>query len=178
MSSPTGHKSQPAGGRAWILGDDVDTDAIIAATHLATIDPGRLAAHCLQQVLPEFAAQARAGDVIVAGSNFGCGSSREHAPLAIKAAGVTAVIARSFARIFYRNSINLGLAVLECPDAVVGINDGDRIEVDSRTGVITNLGTGVRYQSQQLPDSVQAILDAGGLIAHGRRRLQEQGESR
>ena len=125
-------------GRAWVYGDNVDTDVIIPARYLSTSVPEELAPHCMEDIDSSFASSARAGDVIVAGANFGCGSSREHAPIAIKASGVSGVIAASYARIFYRNAINIGLPILECPEAGAAINSGDELEIDLAAGKITD----------------------------------------
>ena len=158
-------------GRAWKFGDNIDTDGIIPARYLNTTDPGELAAHCMEDADPSFAQAVKCGDIIVAGANFGCGSSREHAPLAIKAAGVACVIARSFARIFYRNAFNIGLPILECPAAVDGIAAGDEVTVDAAAGSITNLRTGATFQAQPVPPFMQEIIAAGGLINYVKRRV-------
>ena len=149
-------------------GRDVDTDVIIPARYLNTSDPAQLAAHCLEDLDPGFVGKVRPGDLIVAAENFGCGSSREHAPVAIKAAGVSCVIAKSFARIFYRNAINTGLAILECPEAAEAIRDGDVVHVDADTGVVSDLTTGGVFQAQPFPPFIQEIIDAGGLVARTR----------
>ena len=155
-----------ASGRVFKYGDNVDTDVIIPARHLATTDPAGLAAHCMEDIDTGFADNVKAGDIMVGGKNFGCGSSREHAPVAIKAAGITAVIASSFARIFYRNSINIGLPLLEIGDDVDKINAGDKLRVDVSTGIIENLSTGDTYHAHPLPGFVQEIADAGGLVQY------------
>jgi 3-isopropylmalate/(R)-2-methylmalate dehydratase small subunit len=152
-------------GSAHKYGDHVDTDVIIPARYLATQDPMELAAHCMQDIDPEFPKKARPGDIIVGGLNFGCGSSREHAPIAIKASGISCVIAKNFARIFYRNAINIGLAILECPAAAEGIGDGDEASVDFDTGVITNVTTGESYQAEPFPPFILTIIRNGGLMA-------------
>ncbi len=152
-------------GRVWKYGDNVDTDVIIPARHLNTTDPAELAKHCLEDLDPGFAAAVRPGDVIVAGRNFGCGSSREHAPLAIKGAGVSCVVAETFARIFFRNAINIGLPIFEAPDAVREAETGDVLEVDGTTGVIRNLTQGREYRVRPLPPFIQEIVRAGGLMA-------------
>ncbi|MCD6507444.1 3-isopropylmalate dehydratase small subunit [Candidatus Poribacteria bacterium] len=152
-------------GKAWKFGDDVNTDEIIPARYLNTTDPKELAAHCMEDSdKPDFAGQVQPGDIIVAGKNFGCGSSREHAPISIKAAGVSCVIARSFARIFFRNAINIGLPILESPQAAEGIEDGDEVEVDLAKGEIENLTKGERYKAAPFPDFMRDIIRAGGLM--------------
>jgi len=151
-------------GKAWRFGDHVDTDAIIPARHCNTSDPAILAQHCMEDADPGFVSKVRWGDLIVAGTNFGCGSSREVAPIAIRGAGVSAVIARSFARIFFRNAINIGLPILECPEAAEGIRQGDEIEVDTGQGLIRNLTTGAGYQAEPFPEFLQRIIDRGGLM--------------
>ena len=146
-------------------GDNVDTDVIIPARYLNTIDQKELASHCMEDIDKEFVKRVRPGDIMVAGYNFGCGSSREHAPIAIKASGISLVIAKSFARIFYRNSINIGLAILECPEAVDGIKDGDKVEADLDNGVIYNRTTGASFQTQPFPAFIQKIIENGGLVS-------------
>ena len=146
-------------------GDNVDTDVIIPARYLNTSEPAALAAHCMEDLDPTFAARVKTGDIITAGENFGCGSSREHAPIAIQASGVSLVIAKSFARIFYRNAINIGLAIVECPAAVDGISEGDRVEADLDSGVICNLTTGMEYRTAPFPPFIRKIIENGGLIA-------------
>ncbi len=158
-------------GRVWKYGDDVDTDGIIPARYLNVSSPEELARHCMEDVDPTFAAQVQRGDIIVAGENFGCGSSREHAPLAIKGAGVACVIARSFARIFYRNSINVGLPVLECPAAVDEAAPGDRLTVDLEAGTVTNGRTGRTYRTPPFPAFLQQIIRAGGLVPYTQQRM-------
>ena len=144
--------------------DNVDTDVIIPARYLNTPDAKELAAHCMEDIDPEFIHKVQKGDIIVGGANFGCGSSREHAPLAIKTAGVSCVIAATFARIFYRNSINIGLPILECPAASAAIQNGDKVKVDLDTGVITDETTGETFQAQPFPPFIQNIIQAGGLM--------------
>ena len=151
-------------GKVFKFGDDIDTDIIVPATYLSTFDPKELAKHCMEYTNPEFYGEVKEGDIIVAGKNFGCGSSREHAPIAIKGCGVSIVIAKSFARIFYRNALNIGLYILECPDAVDGINAGDTVEVNVDTGVITNVTTGKTWQATPFPKFIQNIIECGGLI--------------
>ncbi len=151
-------------GKAWKFGEDVDTDAIIPAIYLNTTDPEELAAHCMEVIDPDFPEKVSPGDMIVADKNFGCGSSREHAPIAIKAAGISCVIAKTFARIFYRNSINIGLPILECAEASSKIEEGNEIEVDLESGVITNLTRNETYKAQPFPEFMQQIIAAGGLM--------------
>lgn len=145
-------------------GDNVDTDVIIPARYLNTSDHKELASHCMEDLDKTFVSRVQNGDIITAGQNFGCGSSREHAPIAIKASGVSLVIAKSFARIFYRNSINIGLAIVECPEAVDGISEGDKVEADLDNGVIRNLTTGAEFKTEPFPEFVQKIIENGGLI--------------
>ena len=151
-------------GNAIKYGDNVDTDVIIPARYLNTIDKKELASHCMEDIDKTFVNRVQVGDIMVAGNNFGCGSSREHAPIAIKESGISLVIANSFARIFYRNSINIGLAILECPEAVAGINEGDKVEADLDNGVIYNRTTGEEYTTKPFPEFVQKIITAGGLV--------------
>ncbi|MBM4040113.1 MAG: 3-isopropylmalate dehydratase small subunit [Planctomycetes bacterium] len=159
--------------RAFKFGDDVNTDAIIPAPYLVTTDPKELGSHCMEgSGQPDFAKRVRKGDVVVAGENFGCGSSREHAPVALTGAGVACVIARSFARIFFRNAINIGLPLLECPEAADAIAAGDEVQVDLARGVIRDLTTGREFQAEPMPDFMRAIFDAGGLVEFAKRRLQ------
>ncbi len=164
-------------GRAWKLGDDVDTDAIIPARYLNTYDPEELAKHCLEDLDPDFVKKVSSGDFIVAGKNFGCGSSREHAPLAIKHAQVAAVVAASFARIFYRNAFNMGLPILESPEAVEAIETGNELEIDLTAGTITDRSKGQTYQAQPIPDFMQALLKAGGLIAYIQRKMMQEAKN-
>lgn len=151
-------------GKVFKYPDNVDTDVIIPARYLNTSDANELAKHCMEDIDTEFVKNVRKGDVMVAGWNFGCGSSREHAPLVIKTCGTGCVIAKSFARIFYRNAINIGLAILECPEAADGISAGDEVEVNFDTGVITDITTGKTYQAQPFPEFIQNIISAGGLL--------------
>jgi 3-isopropylmalate dehydratase small subunit len=151
-------------GRAWKFGTNVDTDAIVAARYLNTWDPQELASHLMEDVDPDFRKKIQPGDIIVAEDNFGCGSSREHAPIAIKYGGISCVVAKSFARIFYRNSFNMGLPIFESPEAADGIRQGDELEVDSQTGTIKNLTTGQTYQAQSIPPFMQQLIEAGGLM--------------
>ncbi len=164
-------------GKVWKYGDHVDTDSIIPARYLNVSTPEELAKHCMEDIDPGFASASQPGDIIVAGENFGCGSSREHAPLAIKGAGVACVIAKSFARIFYRNAINIGLPILECPEAVEETVSGDQLMVNLQSGTITNLRTGRIYHNPAFPDFVMAIIQAGGLVPYTRQQLQAQGEA-
>lgn len=152
-------------------GRDIDTDVIIPARYLTTSEPSELAKHCLEDLDVEFVNNVKSGDIIVAEENFGCGSSREHAPIAIKAAGVDAVIAKSFARIFYRNSINTGLAILECPEAVDAIKNGDVVSVDTETGTITDETTGESFTAQPFPPFIADIIEQGGLLNRTRHVL-------
>ena len=156
-------------GRIWMLGDNVNTDVIIPGRYNVTTDRAQLARYCLCEVLPEFAQQVRAGDVVVAGHNFGCGSSREHAPAAIQACGIQVVIARSFARIFYRNAVNIGLPVLICEEAVLASADGQEMEVGLTRGIIANKTTGQTFQAEPLDPFVARIVAAGGIIEYIRQ---------
>ena len=151
-------------GTAHKYGRDVDTDVIIPARYLNTSDPAELAKHCMEDLDAGFVEKVSAGDILVADENFGCGSSREHAPISIKAAGVSVVIAKSFARIFYRNAINTGLPIMEAPEAVEGISDGDKVTVDADVGVIVNETTGATYTAQPFPPFVKEIIESGGLV--------------
>ncbi len=153
-----------AKGRVFKYGDNVDTDVIIPARYLNSSDPAELATHCMEDIDKEFVNKVQKGDIIVADKNFGCGSSREHAPIAIKAAGVSCVIAETFARIFYRNAINIGLPILECPEASREIREGDQVSVNFDTGVITDETTGKSFQGQPFPEFMQKIIKAEGLI--------------
>ncbi len=153
-----------AKGMVHKFGDNVDTDVIIPARYLNSSDPAELAQHCMEDIDAEFVNKVKTGDIIVATKNFGCGSSREHAPIAIKAAGVSCVIAETFARIFYRNAINIGLPIVECKEASMEIAQGDEVEVNFDTGVITDLTTGKIYQGQAFPEFMQKIIDAQGLV--------------
>lgn len=153
-----------AEGRVFKFGSNVDTDVIIPARYLNVPDPVELAKHCMEDIDKEFVNKVHKGDIIVADKNFGCGSSREHAPIAIKAAGVSCVIAETFARIFYRNAINIGLPIIECPEAAKGIEEGNEIEVDFDSGKIYNKTKGEEYQGQAFPEFMQNIISNGGLI--------------
>ena len=151
-------------GKAIKYGDNVDTDVIIPARYLNTSDHKELASHCMEDLDKDFVNKVKVGDLMVAGNNFGCGSSREHAPIAIKASGISLVIARSFARIFYRNAINIGLAIVECDEAVDGISDGDEVQADLQKGVIYNLTTGKSFAVKPFPEFIQKIIENGGLV--------------
>ena len=157
-------------GKIWVFGDNVNTDEIIPARYLNTSDPDELARHCMEDADPTFPAKVQPGDIIVAGANFGCGSSREHAPIAIKAAGVACVIAPSFARIFYRNAFNMGLPILECSEAVRVLKEGDRITVSLDDGTIRPDGTGTVLQAEPVPAFMQTLLKAGGLMNYVRQQ--------
>ena len=161
-------------GTVWKYGDNVDTDGIIPARYLNVSTEEELARHCMEDVDPEFAGAVRAGDIVVAGENFGCGSSREHAPLALKGAGVSCVVARSLARIFYRNGINVGLPILECPQAVEETERGDRLTVNLETGAIVNERTGRTYQTSPFPPFIMNIILAGGLVPYTRARMSNE----
>ena len=153
-----------ASGTVFKYGDNVDTDVIIPARYLNTANHKELAAHCMEDIDKEFINKVQQGDIMVAGWNFGCGSSREHAPIAIKASGVSCVIAKTFARIFYRNAINIGLPILECPEASEGIENGDEVSIDFDSGVITNLSKNQTYQAQAFPEFIKHIISANGLL--------------
>ncbi len=153
-------------GKVWKFGKNIDTDLIIPARYLNTSDPDELAKHCMEDADPGFASKVQPGDIIVADTNFGCGSSREHAPIAIKAAGVACVIAPSFARIFYRNAFNMGLPIFECREAAEGFEQGDVVEVDADTGTIINTTRGTTVQAQPIPEFMQELIADGGLISH------------
>ncbi len=160
-----------AQGKVHKYGDNVDTDVIIPARYLNTSSHAELAAHCMEDIDADFVNKVKEGEIMVAGKNFGCGSSREHAPIAIKASGISCVIASTFARIFYRNALNIGLAILECDEAATDIKDGDEVKVDFDTGAITNLTTGKTYQAQPFPPFIQNIITKGGLLNSIRDRL-------
>ncbi len=162
-------------GRAWKFGDHIDTDVIIPARYLNTSDPGELARHCMEDADPEFAGKVHPGDIIVAGENFGCGSSREHAPIAIKAAGVACVVAKSFARIFYRNAFNTGLPIVECPEGVEAIQEGDEVEVDLERGVVRDITKGEEYPFAPIPSFIQELLSKGGLLEYVKERMKAGG---
>ncbi len=158
-------------GTGYKFGDNVDTDQIISAKYLVTTDPKELAKYCMESADPDFSKKVKAGDMLVAGRNFGCGSSREHAPLSIKGLGLGLVIAESFARIFFRNCINIGMPILECPQAARDAKDGDQFNVDLDQGIIKNVTQGKSYQAQPFPDFMQQIISAGGLMPYVKKRL-------
>ena len=160
-------------GRVFKYGDNVDTDVIIPARYLTSADPEHLKEHCMEDIDKSFKDRVNAGDIMVAGRNFGCGSSREHAPVAIKASGISLVIANDFARIFYRNSINVGLPILECPEAALKINDGDEIEADFNTGIITDKTTGESFASKPFPEFIKNIMANGGLVGYTESELRD-----
>lgn len=162
-------------GATWKFGNDVDTDAIIPARYLNTSDPRELAAHCMEDADPQFPQKVKAGDIIVAGKNFGCGSSREHAPISIKEAGVSCVIAKTFARIFYRNAFNIGLPIFESPEAAEAIAEGDQVAVDVEAGIIRNITRNEEYRATQVPPFMQQIIAAGGLINYVSERMKGNG---
>jgi 3-isopropylmalate/(R)-2-methylmalate dehydratase small subunit len=157
-------------GKVFKFGEDVDTDVIIPARYLNTSDPVELAKHCMEDADPDFAKNVKAGDVIVAGKNFGCGSSREHAPISIKTAGISVVIAPSFARIFYRNAFNMGLPILISPDAAEEIQPGDELQVDFSTGEIVDLTSGKTYQADAIPEFMQELVAVGGLVPYVKKK--------
>jgi len=163
-----------ASGTVHKYGDHIDTDAVIAARYLNTSDPDELAGHCMQDIDPDFVSRVSRGDFIVAGRNFGCGSSREHAPIAIKAAGVRAVIAASFARIFYRNALNIGLPIIECAECAERINAGDKISVDTEAGTIDDHTTGESFEFAPLTGIAAELVSAGGLVELTRAKLKEK----
>ena len=167
-------------GKVFKYGDNVDTDVIIPARYLNTSDAQELAAHCMEDIDPSFASSVQRGDILVAGRNFGCGSSREHAPLALKASGVACVVAATFARIFYRNALNIGLPILECPAAAEAIEAGHRVSIDFEAGVIEDVTTGARFRTEPFPPFMQALIAAGGLAAYLRQGVadgQKKGEN-
>ena len=153
-----------AQGKSHKYGDNVDTDVIIPARYLNTANHKELASHCMEDIDKEFVNKVNVGDIMIGGANFGCGSSREHAPIAIKESGISCVIAKSFARIFYRNAINIGLAILECPEASEGISDGDEVKIDFDSGVITNVTTGKEFKAQPFPPFIKDIINKNGLL--------------
>ncbi len=163
-------------GKVHKYGANVDTDAIIPARYLNVSDPLELAKHCMEDIDPDFVKRAKLGDIIVATTNFGCGSSREHAPLAIKTSGVSCIIAKSFARIFFRNAINIGLPLLECDEAVSNTKAGDTLEVDLSSGRIENLTNGKVFTAKPYPDFMAELISAGGLIEYTRKRLESRGD--
>lgn len=151
-------------GRVFKYGDNIDTDVMIPARYLNIVDRAELTSHCMEDIDKEFIKKVKPGDVMAVGKNFGCGSSREHAPLVIKLAGISCIIAESFARIFYRNAVNIGLPILECPEAARDLADGDRVKIDLESGKITNITKGSYYQAESFPEFMQDIMNAGGLI--------------
>lgn len=159
-------------GKVWKYGRDVNTDDIIPARFLYTSDPKELATHCMEDFEPGFLGKIKPGDIIVAAENFGCGSSREHAPIALKEAGIACVVAKSFARIFYRNAINIGLPIFEAPEAADGSREGDTIEIDAARGTITNRATGREYRAAPLPAFMQEIIASGGLISYVQKKVK------
>jgi 3-isopropylmalate/(R)-2-methylmalate dehydratase small subunit len=159
-------------GRVFKYGDNVDTDVIIPARYLNISDRVELATHCMEDIDEEFVKQVNPGDLIVAGNNFGCGSSREHAPMVIKLSGIKCIIAENFARIFYRNAVNIGLPILECPNAARDIENGDKIEVDLKSGRITNVTKGCTYQAESFPEFMQEIIKAEGLVNYVKGKVK------
>lgn len=159
-----------ANGTVFKYGDNVDTDVIIPARYLNSSDPAELAGHCMEDIDKDFVNKVKKGDIIVANKNFGCGSSREHAPIAIKAAGVSCVIAETFARIFYRNAINIGLPIIECPEAARAIEAGDEVEIDFDSGIIRDVTKGTEYKGQAFPPFMQKIIESEGLINYINRK--------
>lgn len=166
------NKAMKMRGKVHKYGSNVDTDVIIPARYLNTSDPKELAEHCMEDLDPDFVKKVRPGDVIVAEENFGCGSSREHAPISIKASGVSCVIAKTFARIFYRNAINIGLPILQCPEAVDATADGHELEIDTASGTIVNLTTGETFKAMPFPEFMQNLISAGGLIPYVQQRIK------
>lgn len=160
-------------GKAFRYGRDIDTDVIIPARYLNTSDAQELAKHCMEDLDATFVERVNQGDIIVADENFGCGSSREHAPISIKAAGIDVVIAKSFARIFYRNAINTGLAIMECPEAVDAISEGDEVKVDTDAGTITDVTTGQEFTAQPFPPFIAEIIEKGGLVNRWKEKLAQ-----
>jgi 3-isopropylmalate dehydratase small subunit len=159
-------------GKVWKFGDDIDTDAIIPARYLNTSDSKELASHVMEDADPSFPDKVKSGDIIVAGKNFGCGSSREHAPIAIKAAGIQAVVAKSFARIFYRNAFNIGLPIFESPEVEGGTDEGDDIEIDADSGIIKNTTSTREYRAKPIPAFMQELISAGGLVDWTRKKIK------
>jgi 3-isopropylmalate/(R)-2-methylmalate dehydratase small subunit len=157
-------------GNVFKYKDNVDTDVIIPARHLTSADPEQLKLHCMEDIDPSFVNKVQTGDIMVAGKNFGCGSSREHAPIAIKASGISLVIASDFARIFYRNAINVGLPIMECPEAAAAIKAGDEVEADFDTGIITDITSGETFTAKPFPEFIKKIIDCGGLVAYTKEK--------
>lgn len=162
-----------ANGKVIKFGDNIDTDVIIPARYLNTSDPSELAKHCMEDIDKKFVKSVKRGDIIVAGRNFGCGSSREHAPIAIKECGVACIIAKSFARIFFRNSINIGLAILECEPAADAIENGDTVDIDFDTGIITDMSNGKTFKAQPFPEFMQNIIKSDGLVNYTKKKLNK-----
>jgi 3-isopropylmalate dehydratase, small subunit len=161
-----------ARGKAIKYGDNIDTDVIIPARYLNTSEPAELASHCMEDIDKEFLNKVKNGDIMVAGKNFGCGSSREHAPIAIKASGISCIIAETFARIFYRNAINIGLPIIECKDAARDISDGDKLVIDFDTGLITNTTSNKTYTGAAFPEFMQQLISADGLIGYIKKQMK------
>ncbi|MDR0361491.1 MAG: 3-isopropylmalate dehydratase small subunit [Planctomycetota bacterium] len=159
-------------GSVWVYGDNVDTDAIIPARHLTMVEPKDLARHCMEDIDESFATDVKPGDIVVGGANFGCGSSREHAPLALLGSGVAAVVATSFARIFYRNAINVGLPILECPDLAGHVKRGNVLRIDVDSGIVKNETTGEEFASEPFPPFLMDLINSGGLVEYAKRRLR------
>ncbi len=159
-------------GRAWVYGDNIDTDVIIPARYLVSGDPAELAKHCMEDIDGTFVKEVKAGDIVVGGENFGCGSSREHAPLAFIGSGISAIVAASFARIFFRNAINVGLPILECPAIVGKVKKGDAVSIDLPKGSITNTATGETFSAQAFPPFLSELIAEGGLVNYARKRLK------
>ncbi len=160
-------------GRAWVYGDNIDTDVIIPARYLVQSDPAELAKHCMEDIDGTFVKEVRAGDIVLGGENFGCGSSREHAPLAFIGSGVAAIVAASFARIFFRNAINVGLPILECPAIVGKVKKGEVVSIDTEKGVIVNTTTGEEFRAQAFPEFLSELISAGGLVEYAKKRLAQ-----
>lgn len=165
---------QEARGKAFVFGDDVNTDVILPGKYLNVTDPQELASHCMESADPQFAREARPGDVLVAHRNFGCGSSREHAPLSIKHLGISCVIASTFARIFYRNALNIGLPILECEEAAKAIRPGDTVRVDFATGAIEDETLGRTFQAEPFPPFMQKLIACGGLVNYSKTKIAER----
>ena len=161
-----------ANGKVFKFGDNIDTDVIIPARYMNNSDPGHLAQHCMEDIDPQFVNKVQKGDILVGKKNFGCGSSREHAPIAIKTSGISCVIASTFARIFYRNAINIGLPILECPEAAEQIQDGDEVMVDFDSGLITDKTRGKTFKAEPFPPFMQELITAGGLAAYMRKQKE------
>ncbi|MCQ2444611.1 MAG: 3-isopropylmalate dehydratase small subunit [Mailhella sp.] len=163
-----------AHGKAFVFGDDVNTDVILPGKYLNVTDPVELASHCMESEDPEFTAKAQPGDIMIAGKNFGCGSSREHAPLSIKYLGISCVIAPTFARIFFRNALNIGLPILECEEAAANISAGDVVSVDFTTGVIVDETTGRSFQAEPFPPFMQNLISCGGLVNYSKEKIERR----